>query len=441
METGDRYKTFENRREAAELLIPLLQDLKELNPLILAIPRGAVPMAQTVAQALQAEMDLVLVKKIKHPHHHEFAIGAVTESGEILLSSGAQEMNPKEIEASALAEIQKLQRQRLRYTGTEHAHAIEGRTVIIVDDGIATGSTMAAAIQSLQAQKAKRIVVAAPVASHESIRRLENQGAEVRVYYVPQFFGAVSYFYNNFDQVSDAEVGEFFQLRSFDINISAVDQHVTLKAILGRPRHPKGLIIFSHGSGSGRLSPRNQFVADLLNRQGYATILADLLTEQESHNRANVFDISLLSKRLISITNWALRHPELKSLPIGYFGASTGAASALVAASRLPRFVQAVVSRGGRPDLALASLRDVKCATLLLVGSEDHEVLAFNQAAFKDLRNPKTLDIIEGATHLFEEPGKLEEVAEKALNWFDAKMHPKKESRPTPNNRDQTVRI
>lgn len=419
MEIGDNYKTFENRQEAAEVLVPLLLDLKDSNPLIMAIPRGAVPMAQLVAEALDAQMDLALVKKIGHPMQPEFAIGAVSETGEILLSSHAQEVDPDYIEKVALRLVESLQRQRSQYLGFERFHYPQGRTVVLIDDGIATGLTMAAAVRSLKAQGAKRIIVAAPVASHEAQEKLKTEGAELRIYYTPKYFGSVSYFYKNFDQVSDAEVGSYFQVRSHEIEIQTSKNSLTLKGILGRPMAPLGFVVFAHGSGSGRLSPRNQFLADIFNRQGIATLLADLLTDDEGHDRSKVFDIKLLSERLILLVEWVKKNPQFRDIPLGLLGASTGAGAALVAAAQIPEKIEALVSRGGRPDLATDSLEHVQCPVLLLVGELDYGVIELNEQAFQKIPSEKKLEIIPGATHLFEEPGTLDKVAEHALHWFD----------------------
>ena len=193
---------------------------------------------------------------------------------------------------------------------------------------------------------------------------------------------------------------------------------VTVKGILTVPENSKGLVIFAHGSGSGRLSPRNNFVAGILNKAGLATLLMDLLTPEEETDRANVFDIDLLSKRLLGATDWVRENPEVIDLSVGYFGASTGAAAALQAAAALGEEIKAVVSRGGRPDLAMDYLPDVKASTLLILGGEDDAVIVFNEKAFKKLSSKKELKIIPGAGHLFEEPGALEEVARLASGWF-----------------------
>jgi putative phosphoribosyl transferase len=191
-----------------------------------------------------------------------------------------------------------------------------------------------------------------------------------------------------------------------------------LRGELAWPEHPGGIVLFAHGSGSGRLSPRNRFVAQQVREAGLATLLFDLLTDAEAADRRNVFDIQLLARRLVGATEWAAAQPELAGLSVGYFGASTGAAAALVAAAAAPVPIGAVVSRGGRPDLAGNALLKVSAPTLLLVGSRDPVVPDLNRAALSLLREPKRLVVIPGAGHLFEEPGALEAVAEGAAGWF-----------------------
>ena len=185
------------------------------------------------------------------------------------------------------------------------------------------------------------------------------------------------------------------------------------------PADAIGLVVFAHGSGSSRLSVRNRFVAESLNARGMATLLLDLLTLEEEAERANVFDIRLLATRLMDATQWAGQDPEVGQLPVGYFGASTGGAAALCAAAELDDEIRAVVSRGGRPDLAEERLGDVTAPTLLIVGGNDWTVLELNEQAASFLNCPHELAVIPGATHLFEEPGALERVAELAGGWFE----------------------
>lgn len=195
-----------------------------------------------------------------------------------------------------------------------------------------------------------------------------------------------------------------------------------LEGLLGTPDGPKGLVIFAHGSGSGRFSSRNNYVARRLEAAGFATLLLDLLTTEEESDRRNVFDIRLLAGRLIEATHWARGIEPLSELPIGYFGASTGGGAALVAASQVPDEVSAVVSRGGRPDLASEALPLVKTPTLLLVGSRDEQVLELNRAAMRRMLCPVELRLVPGATHLFEEPGTLDEVVSQAAHWFSSHL-------------------
>jgi putative phosphoribosyl transferase len=199
-----------------------------------------------------------------------------------------------------------------------------------------------------------------------------------------------------------------------DVRISPVG----LDGVLGLPRPAGGIVLFAHGSGSGRFSPRNNYVAAALRSAGLATLLFDLLTEGEAADRRNVFDIELLAERLAQATAWVGQHENTKGLPIGYFGASTGAAAALVAAARLQDDIGAIVSRGGRPDMAGAVLGEVRAPTLLIVGGHDVGVLELNEEAFAQLRCEKCLKIVPGATHLFEEPGALDQVIDLARQWF-----------------------
>lgn len=200
---------------------------------------------------------------------------------------------------------------------------------------------------------------------------------------------------------------------------------VNLYGILGIPHQARGVVIFAHGSGSGRFSPRNNFVAQILHDAGIATLLVDLLEESESLNRQKVFDIDLLANRLLSNAHWLRHLPDMQGLMIGYFGASTGAAAALQAAAREPIEIAAVVSRGGRPDLAMEYLHLVQSPTLLIVGGNDKPVIPLNETAFAQLTCPKELVIVPGSTHLFEEPGALDKVAQLARDWFIKYFIPK----------------
>jgi dienelactone hydrolase len=203
--------------------------------------------------------------------------------------------------------------------------------------------------------------------------------------------------------------------------------YVTLKGNLIIPEEATGIVVFSHGSGSSRFSTRNIMVAELMQKQKIGTLLFDLLTVEEDSVYENRFNIDLLVSRLIETTEWLMNYNEAKDLSIGYFGASTGAASALRAAAYFGDTIKAVVSRGGRPDLALSALHQVMAQTLLIVGGMDVSVIKMNKRAYDELRCPKEMKIVSGATHLFEEPEKLMEVADLAINWYTTHLVSKKE--------------
>jgi len=215
-------------------------------------------------------------------------------------------------------------------------------------------------------------------------------------------------------------VAKRLSVASFDVMVNLKD--ASLPGSLVVPAHAPGIVAFAHGSGSSRFSPRNRFVAEFLNQGGLATLLFDLLTAEEHRvdewTRELRFDIDLLTKRLIGAVDWLEARDEVADLPVGLFGASTGAAAALRAAAERPDRVAAVVSRGGRPDLAMPTLPQVRAPTLLIVGGDDEPVIGMNQKAAARLACEHRVDIVPGATHLFEEPGKLEEVARLAREWF-----------------------
>lgn len=216
------------------------------------------------------------------------------------------------------------------------------------------------------------------------------------------------------------------QAEAVNKSVHIIVGNVVLEGELKIPANAPGVVLFAHGSGSSRHSPRNQFVAGVIREAGIGTLLFDLLTHDEERQDAVSgalrFDIGLLAKRLIGVTRWLDKQPETKGLKVGYFGASTGGGAALVAAAELGDRISAVVSRGGRPDLAGDSLPGVKSPTLLVVGGHDEMVICLNDDAFEKLQCEKDFRIVPGATHLFEEPGKLEQVAQISANWFQTHM-------------------
>lgn len=413
---------FENREMAGKLLAERLMKYQKLEPVILALPRGGVPVAFQIAARFHAPLDVIIVKKIGAPGHEEFAIGAIAEDEIPILNQEIIKQynyNPDEIENIIVNRISENRRRSKIYREKHSKISLEGRSVIIVDDGLATGSTMLAAIQWLRTQKIKKIIVSVPVSSKDAAEEIKKKCDEFLSLITPSEFWSVGMWYNDFAQVNDEEVIDYLLKQthiseSIKRDIWIEDALVMLQGEISIPINCKGLILFAHGGGSSHKSPRNIFVSKALNEAGFGTLLFDLLTYNESLDRKNVFDIELMSKRLKVATDWAKRnYPDL---PIGYFGASTGAAAALGAAcDRLDIF--AIVSRGGRPDLALESLSKVYAPTLLIVGSEDAQVIPLNQLAKEKLINSQMV-LIPDAGHLFEGPGMLEQVVEYAVNWF-----------------------
>ncbi|MFF4265877.1 phosphoribosyltransferase family protein [Streptomyces virginiae] len=424
---------FTHRAEAGERLAEALRHLKGEDPVVLGLPRGGVPVAYRVARALGAPLDVVVVRKLGVPHHRELGFGAIGEGGVRVVSEDivrSSRLGPQDIEAVEHAEAAELTRQAARFRGDRPRVPLDGRTVIVVDDGIATGATAAAACEVVRAQGAARVVLAVPVAPPDAVARLGSTADEVVCLATPHAFRAVGEWYQDFSQTPDEEVVFLLARAAADPAgrppVRAVEVEVdtggpVLVGDLALPEGAGAVVVFAHGSGSGRRSPRNRSVAADLNRAGLATLLLDLLTPEEEADRANVFDIETLARRLAEATAW-LRRREF--LPAGWFGASTGAAAALWAAGEAGADIGAVVSRGGRPDLAGERLTVVRAPTLLIVGGRDSTVLDLNRRAQRELRCENRLEIVPGATHLFEEPGALDEVARLAGDWFTRHLVP-----------------
>lgn len=424
---------FADRTEAGRRLAPLLAPLGDEHPVVLALPRGGVPVAAEVARVLGAQLDVIVVRKLGLPFQPELGFGAIGEGGARLIDVdlvrrlGLTERDIARVEA---AEQRELARRVAQYRDGRAPVAIEGRTVIIVDDGLATGATARIAVHIARARGAGRVVLAVPVAPLEAVRELQHDADEVVTVVTPAQFVAVGRWYRDFDQTSDKEVATLLRQNregpTDQVTDRDRDQEVTIPVVgaelggrLQVPADARGIVLFAHGSGSSRHSPRNASVARTLHAQGLGTLLFDLLTDAEASHRPNVFDIELLGDRLLEADDWLSRQGAVGRLPHGYFGASTGAAAALWAAGSAGNTVRAVVSRGGRPDLAGARLPLVRCPTLLIVGGADDQVLELNRMAATQLRCESRLAVVPGATHLFEEPGALAEVARLSAGWFE----------------------
>jgi putative phosphoribosyl transferase len=416
---------FQDRREAGRLLAERCARIGLKDPIVLALPRGGVPVAFELAQRLRAPLDVLVVRKIGAPGHMELGVGAATENDHYWIDDSLARYagaSTAQVEKIAKEERKEVERRVLRYRRNRPLPDLRKRNIILVDDGLATGVTARVGAAYLKSMGAERVILAVPVCSPSSAEKFEGL-AELVCLETPPHFMAVGQFYKNFEQTSDEEVLDLLDQAGTGLEnhpsrneVAISDGEITLPGTLVLPPSAVGIVVFAHGSGSSRFSPRNQKVARHLNEAGLGTLLFDLLGEEEAADRRRVFDIPLLAKRLELAIRWLRGRDEL-NLPLGLFGASTGAAAALWAAADLGNAISALVSRGGRPDLALARLPEVNAPTLLLVGSEDEPVISMNQEAMAQLRFGK-LVIIPGAGHLFEEPGTLEEVERQAASWF-----------------------
>jgi putative phosphoribosyl transferase len=395
-----------------------------------------------VAQALDAPLDVLVVRKLGVPFQPELGMGAIGEDGVRIINATVVRLagvTESEIAAREEEERAELQRRAQTFRRGRPRVPLNGRTAVIVDDGIATGFTARVACQLARAHGADRVVLAVPVAPPGWEASIGDDADELICLDTPTGLYAIGQWYSDFAQTTDEEVISCLERhrapatpprarggragmmagpseRGEEVEVRA--GHVALAGHLSVPAEARAIIVFAHGSGSSRHSTRNQFVAGVLHEAGLGTLLFDLLTVEEEADRTNVFDIELLAGRLVDVTRWLAAQPEARNARIGYFGASTGAAAALWAATDAGVDVAAVVSRGGRPDLAAPRLSAVSVPTLLIVGSNDEAVLDLNRQAQARLRCLNDLAIVPGATHLFEEAGTLREAAELARDWF-----------------------
>lgn len=438
---------FRDRVDAGRRLAKRLAGLRGQDVVVLGLPRGGVPVAFEVAKALDAPLDVIVIRKLGVPFQPELAMGAIGEGnarvfdGRVISLTGVTEADLQAVERR---ERGLLEARVARYRQRRMRADLNGRTAIIVDDGIATGSTARVACQIARELGAARVILAAPVAPTRVLASL-TEPDDVFCLVSARDFQAVGHHYSDFSPVADEEVVQLLDAAARRLHhvqaaegpgveeeVEIPSGAIGLRGNLHLPARCEGIVVFAHGSGSGRHSPRNRYVASVLQRAGLGTLLLDLLTPAEEVNRENVFDIALLARRLSAATRWLDTREDTATSAVGYFGASTGAGAALWAAAEPGARIGAIVSRGGRPDLAGPRLSAVSAPTLLIVGSADPQVLALNRQAMAMMQAPTRLEIIPGATHLFEEPGTLAQAATLAAEWLDHYLLPATDEEPAP---------
>ena len=437
---------YQDRQAAGDALaVALSRFARDRAATVLALPRGGVVVGRQVADALGVPLEVMVARKLGVPGIEEVALGAIAEGRrEVVHESVGWFIGVPRHLVSAIAarERAELDRRARLYRGGHPLPDLRGRTVILVDDGLATGATLRAAALAVRKQQPARVVAAVPVASPEHCDEVAACVDELVALARPQPFQTVSAWYRDFEQVSDADVvrvlgrgratGETEPSltkppnveREVRISVDARDPNAAIVADLGVPHNARGVVVFAHGGGSSRNSYRNRYLAGRLRIAGWATLRVDLLLEAEQaeddDSAAVRFDVGRITDRLRVATERIVREPSCRALPVVLFGASTGAAAAVRVATERPDLVKAVISRGGRVDLAGDALDALRAPLLLVVGGADPMTLELNRATANRLRGRIDLHVIAGAGHIFEEPGTLGAVGERAVQWLDS---------------------
>lgn len=423
---------FVDRADAGRRLAAALAFVRHEDPVVIGVPRGGVVVAAEVARGLCATVDVAVVRRLEAPGRTGLTVGAVGEGGivvheqHVLDELGVAGHDLAEARRRADAEVADRAR---RWRPGRRRTPLAGRVVVLVDDGMATGATMRTACRVVRAEGARRVVVAAPVASAQAVERLADLADEMVVLSSPAAFASVGEWYGEYGEVRDDDVIRVLTEGPSGRSAHEVCVPVPGGQVVGRltlPPDACGVVVFAHGSGSGRSSRRNARIAEELCHLGLGTVLLDLLTPAERAADA-VVGVEELGSRLVAVARWLAQDARTAGLPVGLFGAGSGGAAALVAATRGEATggeveIAAVVSRGGLLDLAGSRLAAVTAPTLLVVGGDDADVLRSNEEAQGRLGSVNELVVVPGAGHLFEEPGTLDTVSRVTSQWFTERL-------------------
>ncbi|WP_174547046.1 phosphoribosyltransferase family protein [Nocardiopsis dassonvillei] len=426
---------FADRSEAGRRLAERVRPFAVDEPLVLALPRGGVPVGAELALRLGADFDVLMVRKIGLPGHPEMGVGAVAEDGRVLYDDRALarlHVPRQALSDTVAAERDELDRRRRVYRGERPPPRIAGRDCVVVDDGVATGGTARAALRMVRQAGPARLVLAVPVASPEAVALLREEADALVVLSAPDNFRAVGEWYRDFGQLSDDHVTAILAEnahtrprtgRTRRVRVPAGGVH--LDGDLTVPAETRGAVVMA--AGEGRADERWRSVASVLQQAGYATLLMDLLTEQESPpgsfdtapDTASGVGADELGERLGAAAAWLRRTPETADEPLGVLASGDAAASALVAAARYPRDVAAVVAHGGRIDVAEASLPDVRASVLVLLEGDDSFLRELGEWTRARIGGSTDLRVVSGAERLLRDSREWRRVAAEALDWFD----------------------